>query len=80
MINKIMEYLGIEEENMIYIENQKAIEEAEIIEEKYKNELATEKYGYGFHNDIFRFYDKDKENIIIIEKLEYITVYEIKEF
>lgn len=75
---EIMEYLGIWEEYKNNEINQKAIREAEYIEQKYPNELNTEKYAYAFYGDMSRFYDNKLEEVNIIEDLECITVFEIK--
>jgi hypothetical protein len=78
MENKIIDYLGIEPEFVNEKPNKAAIKEAKTIEKKYKNEIENNIYSYSFHDDIFRFYDKTREKIIIIEKLKYITVFRIE--
>lgn len=78
MKNKITEYLGIEPEAINEKINKSAIKEAETVETKYKNQLEQNIYHYGFNNDLPRFYDKTKEKIVIIENLNYITVFKIE--
>lgn len=74
MNNNIIEYLGIDQE--FYDSNieivQEIIDEVETAMKKYLNK------EYAFHDDVIRFYDKKTETINIIEKLNYITIFEIK--
>ena len=78
MMNKIIEYLGIEQEFLNDETIKSAINEAKVVEEKYKDQLENGVYHYSLHEDVFRFYNNRKETINIVEKLEYITVFEIK--
>lgn len=77
MEKKIIEYLGIEQEFINEEVNRVAINEAKEIEEKYRSQLENNIYHYAFDEDITRCYNRQKENIVIIEKLNYITVFEV---
>ena len=76
-MQKIIEFLGIEEEFVNDPMNQEAIQEATEVQKRYQQELATEEVSYAFHADIFRFCNSD-EKAEIIEKLKHISVFKIR--
>jgi hypothetical protein len=76
-IENIINYLGIEIELINDPVNAGAIKEALQVEKKYKKELENNNFGYSFHCDLKRWYDAKIEKLKTIEKLNYITVYEI---
>ena len=78
MKNKIIDYLGIEREFANERVNKLAINEAMSVEEKYERQLKRGVYHYAFHEDVFRCYNNGNEYIVVVEKLEHITVFEIK--
>jgi hypothetical protein len=76
-MQKIIEFLGIEEEFVNDPVNQEAIQEATEVRKKYEQKLATGEVFYAFHEDVFRFYDSD-EKAEIIERLNHISVFKIR--